>query len=194
MTHSIQRASLVAALVLAVLVLPLVACNDSEPTPTAVSLGGQTGSLTLEMMDAPVDDVAELRVWVSGLDLKPVGGPVVRLRPPELQAGLYDLLQLRDGVSVILFDAEVPAGQYEFIEIELDASRSFLVEKSAAAELPLQIASGKTKLLGGSFGVRADGSTTVLFDFDAEKSLKRRGNGSYLLEPVLRVVRTSESA
>jgi hypothetical protein len=164
-------------------------CGDSDDSPTTPSPGGEAGTLTIEMTDAPIDDVAELWVYVSGLDLKPAGGPLVRLRPPEMRAGLYDLLGLRDGVSVILFDAAVESTDYQFIEIELDQDRSFLIERDhPGIEVPLQIASGKAKLNGGPFRVRPDGSTTVLFDFDAAKSLKRKGNGDYL-----QIVRTTES-
>ncbi|MEZ5330928.1 MAG: DUF4382 domain-containing protein [Thermoanaerobaculia bacterium] len=169
-------------------------CGDSNGTPTEPMPGEGTGTLTLEMTDAPIDGVSELWVYVSGIDLKPSGSPLVRLRPPELEAGLYDLLELRDGLSVILYDAGVPAVEYEFIEIELDEERSFLVETAEpGTEVPFRIASGKAKLAGGPFGVRRDGTTSVLFDFDAERSLRRKGNGDYLLKPVLRILRTSET-
>jgi len=174
--------------------LAAVGCSDSDDSPTTPRPGGEAGILTIEMTDAPIDDVAELWVYVSGLDVKPVDGPLVRLRPPEMAAGLYDLLGLRDGVSAILFDAEVEATDYQFIEIELDQDRSFLIEKDRpGVEVPVQIASGKAKLNGGPFRVRPDGSTSVLFDFDAAKSLKRKGNGDYLLKPFLQIIRTTES-
>lgn len=181
-------------LALGVTALLAVGCDDSNGSPTEPQPGAGTGTLSIEMTDAPIDDVAELWVYVSGLNVKPAGGPLVRLRPPEMQAGLYDLLDLQDGVSVILFDSAVPADDYEFIEIELDQSQSFLIETAApGVEVPLQIASGKAKLNGGPFGVRPDGTTTVVFDFDAAKSLKRKGNGDYLLKPFLQITRTTES-
>jgi hypothetical protein len=169
--------------------LPVACDTDSPTTPP----GGEVGSLTIAMTDAPVDDIAELWVWVSGIDIKPAGGPLVRLRPPEMEGGPYDLLALRNGVSTILADAEVIAEDYQFIEIELDQERSFVVERDRPeAELPLQIASGKAKINGATFRVRPDRTTHVLFDFDAERSLTRKGNGDYLLLPALSVVAVSE--
>jgi len=152
-----------------------------------------TGSLVIEMTDAPIEDIAELWVYVSGLKLKPAGGPVVWLREPELVPGLYDLLNLRNGISVILADAMIEATTYQFIEIELDQSRSYLVEiANPLVEVPMQIPSNKAKLNGGPFDVLPDGTTTVLFDFDAERSLHRKGNGQYQLKPFLQILEVEE--
>lgn len=170
-----------------------VGCDSTSSSPTTPPLAQESGTLVLEMTDAPIDDVSELWVYVSGLTLKPAGGPVVRLREPELLPGLYDLLNLQNGISVILADAMIEATTYQFIEIELDPSRSYLVEiADPAVQVPLQIASGKAKLNGGPFDVLPDGTTTVLFDFDAEKSLKRKGNGEYLLKPFLQILEVVE--
>lgn len=167
-------------------------CSSDSSSPTA-PVPSSSGTLVLRMTDQPVDDVAELWVYVSGLTLKPAGGPVVRLRAPEFVPGLYDLLNLQNGISVILADAMIEATTYQFIEIELDQSQSYLVELAdPAVQVPMQIASGKAKLNGGPFDVLPDGTTTVLFDFDAAKSLKRKGNGDYLLKPFLQILEVVE--
>ena len=161
--------------------------GDDDGTPSGI------GSLVIEMTDAPIEDIAELWVYVSGLKLKPAGGPVVRLREPELVPGLYDLLNLRNGISVILADAMIEATTYQFIEIELDQSRSYLVEiADPLVQVPMQIPSNKAKLNGGPFDVLPDGTTTVLFDFDAARSLHRKGNGEYQLKPFLQILEVEE--
>lgn len=78
--------------------------------------------------------------------------------------------------------APTAPGRYEFIQVQLDESRSNVVD--AGQVEPLQVPSEKIKLLGG-FEFLEDGTTTVLLDFDAEQSLVLRGNGEWLLKPVI---------
>jgi hypothetical protein len=182
---------------LSLVLLATLACNGGGyGSPTAPPGGGTggpppggtvsgTGTLRLEMTDAPVDGVTQLVVWVSGLKVKPAGQPTTRI---DANLGPYDLLALRGGVTTILADALIDAATYQYIEILLDESQSFVVEKATGLQLPLAIASDKIKLNGGPFEVLKDGTTTVLFDFDAERSLRQRGNGSWLLHPVLEVL------
>ncbi len=40
----------------------------------------------------------------------------------------------------------------------------------------------------------AEGITSVLVDFDAEKSLKRTGNGRYQLKPFVSIVEVTQSS
>ena len=87
---------------------------------TTSTTGDSTGQLEISMRDAPIDDVSELWVYVSGLKVKPAGEPVIRV---ETNTGLYNLLALTDGVTADLALVEVPAGTYQFIEILLDQDR-----------------------------------------------------------------------
>jgi hypothetical protein len=48
-------------------------------------------------------------------------------------------------------------------------------------------ASGEVKL-NGSFGLAAGGATTILIDFDGESSFSQTGNGSYMINPVIRIL------
>ncbi len=184
------------ALTRVALALLLAACSGGGggETPTEIALPpegepggvptGGSGRLVLEMTDAPLDDVTQLVVWVSGLKVKPAGQPTLRL---DAELGPYDLLQLRN-VSVILADALVEATTYQFIEILLDESQSYVVERGSGLQMPLDIASDKIKINGGPFEVLRDGTTSVLFDFDAERSLHQRGNGTWLMHPFLEIV------
>lgn len=163
--------------------------SESDGGGTVSITGNSTGVLEISMKDAPIDDVSELWVYITGLKVKPAGGPVERL---DTNSGLYDLLLLTDGVTELLVATEVGAGTYQFIEILLDEGQSYVVDRTTLEALPLKIASQKVKLKGGPFEVLEDGTTSVLFDFDAEKSLKRKGNGDWMLKPFLSIVRVVE--
>jgi len=156
------------------------ACGSSSHSPTAPSLNGH---LTVKLTDASTDEVGAINVYVSGLTVKPKDGPVQQL--PGVP-GLIDLLQLQ-GTSQDLVDVGVPAGDYEFVQVELDQSKSNVVEMASGETKPLKIASQEIKVLGG-FTIPVDGTATVLLDFKAGPSLQHLGNGDWLLTPVIEQV------
>jgi hypothetical protein len=170
------RIATLAGFAVALLVSWLVACSDSD-SPSA-----PTGStvLRVELTDAPTDELAAVNVYISGLTVKPVDGPVERITN---DVGLVDLLSLQDS-SELLVIAEVEPGDYEFIRVELNEAASSVVDAATNEQLPLKIPSTEIKVLGG-FVVAPDQTTTVLLDFDANQSLVQQGNGNWLLKPVI---------
>lgn len=140
------------------------------------------GTLKLWLTDAPVDEISELQVFVAEIKVKRDGSPVERFASG---LGLVDLLTLQDGVTALVGQDEVEAGTYQFIELLLDEDQSYVIEidDPTLEHKPLKIPSEKIKVNGGPFDVLEDGSTSVVIDFDAEKSLKKTGNGRYQLKP-----------
>jgi hypothetical protein len=186
------------------LLLAIAACGGSAGSPAAplpssgageggvvATSGDDLGTLEISMQDAPIDDVSEVWVFVTGLRVKPDGRPVESL---ETFAGPYDLLRLRNGVSELLVADRVLAGRYQFIEILLDQDQSYVVETATGERRPVQIPSQKVKLAGGPFDVFPDRTTSVLFDFDVERSLKRKGNGEWQLKPFVSIIRVDDDA
>jgi hypothetical protein len=90
-----------------------------------------------------------------------------------------DLLTL-DNQVIALATGAVPAGDYEFIQIEIDPAQSSVLENGVTKSI--QTPSNEIKILGG---FTVDGDTTVTLDFDAAKSLLPLGNGAWLLKPVI---------
>lgn len=175
MMRQFPHIAFVFAAVLALSPMALVSCSDSD-SPSAPS----GTMLRVELTDAPTDELAAVNVYISGLKVKPTTGPVERIAN---DIGPIDLLTLRD-TSELLVAAEVAPGDYEFIEVQLDEAGSSVVDAATNVELPVKVPSEKIKVLGG-FTIAPDATTTVLLDFDADQSLKRRGNGEWLLEPVI---------
>ena len=163
------------ALGLIVLLGALLACDGNSPSSPSGS-----GRLSVELTDAPTDEVSEVNVFVTGLTIKPSDGPVVRIAN---EIGLIDLLTLQ-GTTEELVTLGVEAGEYEFIQVDLDQERSNVVELDSGDTVPLQISSEEVKVLSG-FTIPLGGDTTVTLDFDAEASLRQLGNGDWLLTPVI---------
>ena len=161
--------------VLVVVVGLVGACGGSGDSPTAPT----GGTLIVRLTDDPADEVSEINVFISGLTVKPFESPVVRIAQ---EIGIVDLLTLQDSTQV-LTAAGVEPGSYQFIRVDLDETQSTIVEVGGVTK-DLKIPSQEIKVLGG-FEVLEGGMTTVTLDFDAAQSLKKRGNGEWLLQPVI---------
>lgn len=172
-----------AALLLAVLLVPALACSDGSPTDAR-----GPGVLAVRLTDAPTQGASEVKVHIVGLTVKAVGEPGVRIAG---DLGVHDLLLLQD-TSALLVQAGVAPGDYEFVQVELDADGSSVVEVATGETKPLAIASEEIKVLGG-FTVAADGTTTILLDFDAQASLRQLGNGDWLLTPVISLANVAQT-
>ena len=165
--------------------------GDSGSSDSSDDSGGTTdtdvtgGLLQISMTDAPTDEICELVVFIEDLRVKKDGSPAQILGAVN-GIGEYDLMLLQDGQVVLLGDFDVDQGLYQFIEMLLDESQSYVIEKIDPTndsilgnceedESPLKIPSAKFKINGGPFEV--DEHTEVLIDFNAKNSLKSTGNG-----------------
>jgi hypothetical protein len=153
----------------------LVAACSGPTTPDG------SGTLRLMLTDALTDEVEAVNIYFTSVTAKPVGeGPPVELAL-ELTPNPVNLLTLADTVTAFAAAAVEP-GAYEFIHINIDASRSHIVE--AGVEKALQVPSGEVKILQG-FTVEENETTEITLDFDADASLVQLGNGGWLLKPVI---------
>jgi hypothetical protein len=169
-----------------VLVLSLGSCSGSS-SPTEPGDGGNTtGTLAINMIDDPTDEICELWIYIQDIRVKPDGQTPMLLGN---DIGGWDLLSLVQGVEAPLGTWVVDAGPYQFIEMLLDESQSHVIERNLDDPgppeapncfdeilTPLQIPSAKFKVNGGPFSVTAE--TTVTIDFDAKNSLKRKGSSN----------------
>src|SRR4051794_18662187 len=81
-----------------------------------------TGSLSVAVMDAPVDSVSHLFVQFTGVSLKPQGnGPAIGI---DFSAPVtVDLLALNaDNAKMLLDSQSVPAGAYNWLQLHVNAS------------------------------------------------------------------------
>lgn len=186
-----------------VLALSLGNCSGSSSPTEPGGDGITTGTLAINMIDAPTDEICELWVYIQDIRVKPDGQSPMLLGN---EIGGWDLLSLQQGVEAPLGTWVVDSGVYQFIEILLDESQSHVIEvdldNPGDPENPncldtpsaLQIPSEKFKVNGGPFSVTAE--TTVTIDFDAKKSLKRKGSpdnpNGWQLKPKVSIVEVDE--
>ncbi|MCE5178659.1 MAG: DUF4382 domain-containing protein [Porphyromonadaceae bacterium] len=99
--------------------------------------------------------------------------------------GIYNLLDFRNGETVLLAGGDIPAGKISQIRLILGDESNVVVDGVAH---DLQTPSAQTS--GIKFNLhetlQADLAYSFVIDFDAARSVVRRGNGTYLLKPVIR--------
>lgn len=171
----------------------LAACGgggDSASAPESPKFG----RLTLRVTDSPVTEAAKVVVQFTGLEIKPRDAAqpeVFDFAPRQI-----DLLALDGGGSEILLSDELlPAGEYEWIRLKVDAGRDAsdsYIDLDDGSRHPLFIPSGNQtglKLIRG-FVIGAGSTHNFTIDFDLRKSvIHPPGLGEpYLLKPVLRLV------
>ena len=173
----------------ALAVTALVGCSGGGGDSPA-----QKSTLSVSLMDAPVDGVTAVYVKITSMWIKPQGnGPAVQL--PLMNAPrTVNLLALTDTNAAILIDeAAIEPGSYEWLAMDVAAERNVrdsyvMTETGGEEEIELRVPSGRVRLVGG-FDVPPDESLRLLFDWDMRKGLVYPpGQGQYMLKPAFRML------
>ena len=138
----LQPMNLTASVALTVVLLVSASCGGG--TATSPSANGST-NLRLMLTDAPIDDVEEVRICFTSVTVKPTGEPVqheLALALPACDSpdNPVDLLELQDD-AIAFAGGFVEPGGYEFIHINIDEDKSYIVE--GGERKPLQVPSEK---------------------------------------------------
>jgi hypothetical protein len=176
--------------------------NGSGATPAG------SGKLTVKMKDTPFSDAKAVLVTFKDLSVHRAEGAWETIGFPGGGTLTCDLKQLQDATDILGVDT-LPAGHYTQIRLAVDSA--FLYFENAAASGPcdaqiappdqngwaLKIPSGEVKL-NRQFTVPDGGATSILLDFDGDKSIKQTGGsngngngaakGGYTMTPVIHVV------
>lgn len=188
------------------------ACGGSDSSPTSPSStsnttspiapapgGSSTGRLSLMLKDSPFSDAKSLLVTFSEVSAHQTGGPFTVL--PFADGGTTrtcDLKKLMDAQDVLGAGA-LATGHYTQIRLVVSSAVLYFDNESAgepcAAEIlapegtsaEVDIPSGEVKL-NRQFEVTTDDVTTMLLDFDGDRSVRLTGNGRYLMTPVITIV------
>lgn len=100
-------------------------------------------------------------------------------------AGVYDLLQLQNGVDTLLAAGVIPSNDVKEIRFVLGTNNSIVV---AGVSYPLTIPSGAESGLKIKINKQLNGPVdSILIDFDAAMSIHQTGAGVYKLMPVLKI-------
>lgn len=172
-------------------------CGGDGPTSPSGS-----GTLNLRITDSPYSDAkavlvtfSEASAHVSGeegrrplafagaatsltCDLKKLEGADDLLGAGALPAGHYTMIRLVVSSATIYFDTPLPDGS---------PACAATVTPPAGRSASLNIPSGEVKL-NRQFEVVEGAATTILLDFDGDRSIVALGNGGFRMTPVIGVV------
>ena len=201
--------------------ISLVACGGGGS-----SSGGNegpaetTGTFSLDVSDAAVDDAERVLVQFTGVTVKPGGSAIdiplsgdsqscqdlldgtgpTPTADGEATIRCIDLLEQQGTQSASLLDGVVlEAGAYNWLRLAVDAEKgtmdSIIVLTDGTVE-SLYVPSGSQSglKLNTGFTILAGGSHDFLIDFDLRKSVNDpKGFPDYRLKPSLRLIDLSES-
>ncbi len=169
----------------------LTACSGGGSDPPA---GKST--LSISLMDAPVDGVSEVNVEIAAIWLKPAGsGPAFKL-PLTTTPFRADLLELTDTNAALLIDeAVIEPGSYEWLAMDVNATFDGIYDSyvmtDAGGQEEIRVPSGRVRLVSG-FEVPENQGVQLLFDWDMRQGLVAPpGQPGYLLKPAFRMLEVS---
>ena len=144
--------------------------------------------LEVRLVDAPADyeavyiDVQEVRIHTSETASDEDQGWTTL----PTNAGIYNLLELTNGIDALLASDELPAGKVSQIRLILGENNT-LVEDGETIPLRTPSAQQSGLKLKINTTLEADLDYVIMLDFDAARSIVKAGNsGNYNLKPVIR--------
>lgn len=168
------------------------------------STDATAGTLKVSLTDAPACGFNNVYVTVSKVRVHKSGdaaeadtgwSEIVLATPRKI-----DLLSLVNGKLDDLGQTSLPVGTYNQMRLVLvpnagNVLSNSVVPTTTGVETALATPSGVQSgiKLNGSFEVKEGATTEIALDFDACKSIVERGNGSYGLKPVIRMIPTAVS-
>jgi hypothetical protein len=184
----------IAALTLAVAAFGF-ACGSDPIGPS-----GAAGTLSLMIKDSPYSDAKSLLVTFSEVTAHRDGEGGFTTLPFAGGATLRtcDLKKLVDAQD-ILGVGTVPEGHYTMVRLVVSSATLYFDNAAAGPACApsvgapvgrssvLEIPSGEVKL-NRQFDISPTGATTILIDFDGDKSVVETGNGRFRMTPVIGIV------
>lgn len=164
---------------LLLLALFFVACSNDN-----------TARLKVRLTDAP-GDFEEVNIDIQGVQVN-AGTGNNGWTDLEIKTGVYNVLEFTNGIDTLLGTTELPAGKIQQIRLILGDENSVTVDgETHAMTTPSAQQSGLKLNLHATL---QEGVTyTILLDFDAARSVVEKGNHTYSLKPVIRVVEEATS-
>ncbi len=173
----------------------LAACGGGSPG---------SGSLNLNITDAPVDSASKVVVSFDGVSIKPQNGSAFDIDFVDADGNpvvkSIDLLtQQGPNSEPLLVNQTLTAGHYNWLRLKVIASEfstESYIELDDGSVHPLYVPSGdETGLkLNQGFDITNGGAATFTIDFDLRKSVLMPGGSSiaYKLKPTLRIVNNDD--
>lgn len=152
--------------------------DDSEITAPTSST-----RVKVVLHDQPID-FQQVNIDLQAIEFKGSGANDVVIE--ESYAGIYNLLDLQNGLDTLIGDTVLNFSNLSQIRLILGPNNTVMVNDTL---YPLQTPSAQQS--GLKINVQAAlaqlDSLTISLDFDANESVHQLGNGNYQMHPVIRL-------
>lgn len=185
------------AAILAITLTAPACGGDSSNSPTAPT--GTNGTFNLMLKDSPFSDAKSLLVTFTEVTAHRTGGGFTPLPFAEgATSRTCDLKKLTDAQDV-LGTGPLPTGHYTQVRLVVSSATIYFDNAAAGpacapATAPpagrsasVDIPSGEVRL-NREFDITSTTTTTMLLDFDGDRSVRQTGNDRYMMAPVIAVV------
>jgi hypothetical protein len=180
-----------------IICLPLLSCSGGG---SGTGSGG-TGNnpLTINLTDTPFNDAKSVLVTFSQIQIHNSGSGWVTVPFPGGDGTRTCDLRKLTGSQDVLGIGPLTAGHYTMIRLVVSQGTLYFDNQATGpacgsfiapppgANAPLTIPSGDLKL-NREFDLTQTRATTMLLDFDGNRSITRTGNNNYIMNPVVEIV------
>lgn len=165
-----------------------VAVNEDTQIDILVNSSTDQGMVRLGLTDAPVDDADAVLVTITAVDIRRASGGGWETFVGESRT--IDLLSLTGGVSSMLGEQVLEPGEFTGVRLIVESAQIVIGGETFDLEVPSGEQSGIK--LKGDFEIVIGETLDLMLDFDARRSIVRRGRGDdFLLKPVIRLLTTT---
>lgn len=175
------------------LAITVSGCGDSATGPSGAA------RLTVMITDTPFADAKALLVTFSEVSVHKAEGEWIAVPfSGEASSRTCDLKKLTSAQDVLGTGPLTP-GRYTMVRLTVSSAALYFANEAVGPACAptmtapegrsavLEIPSGVVRL-NRPFELTENGATTMLLDFDGERSVRETGNGRFTLTPVITVV------
>lgn len=150
--------------------------------------GSGSGTMTVEMTDAPIDSADAVNVFIERVEVNREGNSEgwVTLNEPQQE---YNLLELTNGATTVIGSAELEAGTYPQIRLILSNDGHSVEVDGNIYEMFVPSGAQTGIKLNINAEIEEDIEYVLLLDFDASRSVVKAGQNDqrpYILKPVIK--------
>jgi hypothetical protein len=143
--------------------------------------GSGTGTLSVRLADASDPTITSVNVTIDRVEAH-VDGQWVPITTTPQTFNLYDLIEN----DTLLGSANLPAGSYTQIRLFPSAAEITDADGTHEVNIPSGDQTGVKVLV--NYNISSNDITTVLLDFNVDKSFNKTGAGQYQMQPVIKGV------
>lgn len=149
-----------------------------------------TARLEVRLTDSP-GDFEEVNIDIQEVQVNSSEGNS-GWQSLDIKAGVYNILELTNGLDTLLGSIELPAGKISQIRLVLGNENTVKIDGTT---YPISTPSAQQSGLKLNLNATLTEGITyrILLDFDAARSVVERGNNTYSLKPVIRAIEEATS-